>query len=123
MQRIAFWNQARTILLGDDIEVADSSLHRAWGLLGRTALQAGGGLWIKPSSGVHTFGMRFPIDVVGLDKAYRVVRLWHDLQPWRITSISTAVRSVVELPAGAIARSGLLVGDTLLPEVRQEKAA
>lgn len=113
MQRIALWNQTRTVLLGDDIEVADSSLQRVWGLLGRTGLNTGGGLWIRPSSGVHTFGMRFAIDVVGLDKTYRVVRLWESLKPWRVTSVSTSVKSVVELPAGLVTHVGLQVGDTL----------
>jgi uncharacterized membrane protein (UPF0127 family) len=108
VQRIALWNQARTVLLGDDIEVADSSLQRVWGLLGRTGLGTGGGLWIRPSSGVHTFGMRFAID-----KTYRVVRLWKSLKPWRVTSVSLAVKSVVELPAGLVARVGLQLGDTL----------
>jgi uncharacterized membrane protein (UPF0127 family) len=113
MQRIAIWNQAHTILFSDAVEVADTSLSRVWGLLGRRGLDTGGGLWIRPSSGVHTFGMRFPIDVVGLDKDLRVVRLWPSLQPWRVTSISTVVRSVLELPAGFVFASGLQIGQKL----------
>ncbi|SEC14154.1 DUF192 domain-containing protein [Terriglobus roseus] len=122
MQRIAIWNQARTILFSASVEVADTSLSRVWGLLGRAGLDAGGGLWIRPSSGVHTFGMRFAIDVVGLDKEHRIVRLWQCLRPWRITSVSTAVRSVLELPAGFVSQAGLQIGQKLHLESAEEKA-
>ena len=61
-------NTTRGITVGDKIELADTSLKRMFGLLGRRGLDPGGGLWIRPSSGVHTFGMAFSIDVVGLDR-------------------------------------------------------
>jgi uncharacterized membrane protein (UPF0127 family) len=76
-------------------------------------MKAGGGLWIMPSSGVHTMGMRFPIDVVGLDKSMRVIRVWHALAPYRVTSVSVKMRSVIELAAGQIARTQTEVGDML----------
>jgi len=85
-----------------------------FGLLGRRGLDSGEGLWIKPSSGVHTIFMRFTIDVIGLDKEMKVVKLWSDLVPYRLTSVSTKVRSVIELPAGQIASSGVRVGDRLI---------
>jgi len=123
LQRIAIWNQARTVRLSDSIEVADTSRLRVWGLLGRTKLDTGAGLWIKPSSGVHTFGMRFAIDVIGLDRHHRIVRLWQSLQPWRVTPVSTAVRSVLELPAGFVSQFDLQIGDALLLEsINNEQA-
>ena len=64
------------------------------GLLGKRGLNAGEGLWIKPSSGVHTLGMMFGIDVIGLDKELRVVKLWPRLVPFRVTSVSLKIRSV-----------------------------
>jgi uncharacterized membrane protein (UPF0127 family) len=76
-------------------------------------VDAGGGLWIKPSSGVHTFFMRFAIDVIGLDKNLRVIKLWPDLVPWRVTSVSLQLRSVIELSAGHIAECGVQLGDVL----------
>jgi len=75
-------------------------------------LDAGEGLWIQPSSGVHTFFMRFTIDVVGLDRKRTVVKLWPNLVPWRVTSIKTKISTVLELPAGTIAASGTEVGDS-----------
>ena len=98
-------------LLGKRIAVADSSLTRLIGLVGRRGLDAGEGLWIMPSSGIHTFAMRFAIDAVGLDGKGRVVRLWCAMKPWRVSAIDLKVRSVVELSAGEIARLGLAVGD------------
>ena len=100
-------------MLGDRIEVADASFTRLFGLLGRRHLDDGTGLWIKPSSGVHTLGMMFTIDVVGLDRDLNVIRLWSDLVPFRVTSISTKLRSVVELPAGQIKATGTQIGDLL----------
>jgi uncharacterized membrane protein (UPF0127 family) len=84
-----------------------------FGLLGKSGLDAGGGLWIKPSSGVHTFFMRFRIDVIGLDRDRKVVKLWRCLAPWRVTSVSLKIQSVVELPCGAINASQTQVGDQL----------
>jgi len=99
--------------VGDRVELADTSMKRMCGLLGRRGLDAGGGLWIKPSSGVHTFFMAFKIDVVGLDSDLRVIKLWRCLAPWRVTSVSFKMRSVLELPCGVIAQSGMEVGDQL----------
>jgi uncharacterized membrane protein (UPF0127 family) len=93
--------------------VADTSLPRMVGLAGRRRLDAGCGLLIKPSSGVHTFGMRFAIDVVALNKNMQVVKLWHHLRPFRITSVSLKTHSVLELAAGEIKRCQVEVGDRL----------
>jgi len=87
-----------------------------FGLLGRKRLDAGGGLWIKPSSGVHTFFMAFTIDVIGLDRDLKVIKLWHSLPPWRVTSVSVKLRSVIELPSGTIRAADVQLGDTLTIE-------
>ena len=103
-------------LIGRKIALADTCISRFVGLLGKSHLESGCGVLLQPSSGVHTVGMRFPIDVVGLDSEFRVLRLWPDLAPFRITSVSFKVRSVLELAAGEIAASNLKVGDQLLVE-------
>jgi len=82
-----------------------------FGLLGRRGLDAGGGLWIKPSSGVHTFGMAFRIDVVGLDRDLKVIKLWRCLAPFRVTAVSLKMKSVLELPCGSISKAELQLGD------------
>jgi uncharacterized membrane protein (UPF0127 family) len=106
-------NITRGTTVGDNIELADTSLKRMVGLLGRRGLDAGGGLWIIPSSGVHTFGMAFSIDVVGLDRDLKVIRLWRCLPPFRVTSVSLKLKSVIELPCGIISQSLIQVGDQL----------
>jgi uncharacterized protein len=84
-----------------------------FGLLGRRGLDAGGGLWIKPSSGVHTVGMSFAIDVVGLDRDLKIIKQWRCLAPFRVTSVSLKLRSVLELPCGTITESQSQIGDQL----------
>ncbi len=109
-------NNTRGSTLGHRIRVADTSLTRLFGLLSKSGLNAGEGLWIQPSSGVHTFFMRFAIDVVGLDRNKQVIRLWPNLVPYRVTSVSTKLRSVIELPTGQISASVTKLGDTLIFE-------
>jgi uncharacterized membrane protein (UPF0127 family) len=113
MHFVTVRNTSRNTILGDRVEIADTSLTRLFGLLGKRHLDTGRGLWIKPSSGVHTLGMQFPIDVIGLDKELRVIRLWQNLVPYRVTGVSTRMRSVIELPAGRIAACSTEVGDLL----------
>jgi uncharacterized membrane protein (UPF0127 family) len=106
-------NTTRDTVVGDSIELADTSMARMFGLLGRRGLDSGGGLWIKPSSGVHTVGMSFRLDVVGLDREFRIIKLWRGLRPLRMTSVSFKLKSVLELPCGTIDRSRMEVGDRL----------
>ena len=113
MREVKVVNLTRDTTIGDRIAVADTSFARIVGLLGKHGLDAGKGLWIKPSSGVHTIGMKFPIDVIGLNKSHRVVKLWRCLAPYRITSVSLKLRSVVELSPGRITECGVELGDFL----------
>lgn len=108
-------------LVASQVCVADTSIRRMVGLLGRSGLGSEEGLWIKPCSGVHTLGMRFPIDVVGLDADHCVVRLWPSLKAHRITAIVPTVRTVLELAAGRIAHCELRLGDCL--SIRESEIA
>jgi uncharacterized protein len=111
--KIELRDRTRGTTIGTQITIADTALTRLVGLLGRRQLDAGCGLLIRPSSGVHTFGMLFPIDVVALSKDLQVLKLWHRLAPFRVTSISLNVDSMLELPAGQINDCGIKVGDQL----------
>lgn len=92
--------------------VADGPLTRMRGLLGRSQLGAGEGLLLKPASSVHTFFMRFPIDVVFIDREGHVTRVIRALRPWRVAG-SRKARAVLELPAGACARDEITPGSCL----------
>lgn len=85
------------------------------GLIGRSAgaFSSGSGLWIVPSNGIHTFGMRFPIDVAYLDSRDRVLMLYHRIAPFRIAALMLRAESVLELPAGTLERTQTQVGDEL----------
>ena len=100
-------------VLADNVSIADNLLSRMKGLLGRSTLPSGEGLWIKPCMGVHTFGMKFSIDVVFLDREKRVVELARVLRPNRMSLIYSKASSVLELPAGTIDATHTVPGDTI----------
>ncbi|RII27800.1 MAG: hypothetical protein CXR31_06120 [Geobacter sp.] len=99
--------------LADDVSIADNLLSRMKGLLGRSTLPSGEALWIKPCMGVHTFGMKFSIDVVFLDREKHVVELAKRLRPNRMSRIYSSASSVLELPAGTIDATHTVTGDTI----------
>jgi uncharacterized protein len=92
--------------------VATRPSTRMRGLLGRSELPAGEGILLRPAGSVHTFFMRFPIDVVFLDEALTVVGVEPELKAWRVAGRRGA-RQVVELAAGECERRGVAVGDRL----------
>jgi uncharacterized membrane protein (UPF0127 family) len=83
------------------------------GLLGRDGLEPGTGMLIDAAPSVHMFFMRFPIDVVFLDRDRKVVGVRHGLRPWRVAGARRAV-AALELPAGAA--NGIKEGDVLVLE-------
>jgi uncharacterized membrane protein (UPF0127 family) len=105
-------NPARGTVLATRLEVADSGPKRNKGLLGRDGLAAGEGLWIVPCESVHTFFMRFPIDLVYLDRKHRIKGVRNAVGPWRLSACLSA-HSVLELPAGTIRDTQTQPGDTL----------
>jgi len=113
---LAVRNITRKTLLGDRISVADGSLARLVGLLGRKSLEPGTGLLIVPSQAVHTLGMRFPIDVLFMDRTCRVVGLRPRLAPFRLSRLYWKAWAVLELPAGTAALSNTAFGDQLSVE-------
>jgi uncharacterized protein len=108
-------NVTRQVLLAADVAIADTHWSRLRGLIGMEARDFGNGqgLWIRPSSGVHTVAMRFPIDVVYLDRAGKVVHIEHSLRPWRFAPIRMKAASVLELPSQTLARTETKLGDCI----------
>ena len=86
-----------------------------FGLLGRDGLGPGAGMLIDRAPSVHMFFMRFPIDIVFLDRNRNVVRIVHGLRPWRVAGARKAV-AALELPVGAVDEAGLDEGDVLVLE-------
>ena len=97
-------------IVANRVAVATSRRERAVGLLTRSHLEPGEGLWITPCRGVHTWFMRFSIDVLALDHDGVVVDAVSALKPWRMRLPKRGEHSVLELPAGTLANAGTKVG-------------
>ena len=97
-------------IVADRVTVASRRLERAVGLLGRNRLEPGEALWITPCNGVHTWFMRFPIDVLALDVNGVVVDVVCDMGPWRMRLPKPGSDSVLELRAGTVATAGMRIG-------------
>ena len=106
-------NRTQATTVCQKVMLATRTLDRMRGLLGQTHLEPRTGLLIDPCSGVHTWGMLFPIDIVALDDADRVVGLWSCVGPYRVKGVSWKTRRILELAAGALRDSGTQKGDHL----------
>ncbi len=106
-------NLTQGTVLIDKGRVADNPWTRLKGLLGVRHLAEGDGLLIKPCNSVHCMFMSMTIDVLYLDKDNVILGFDHQLKPWRIGTIYRHCRSVIELPAGTIAKQGVAVGEQL----------
>ena len=96
-----------------DIEIAETAWERAVGLLARRELAPGTGLWLAPTRSIHTWGMRFTIDVVFLDDTLRITRIFERVGPWRLLMGGWRARVAVELAAGEAARLDVEAGQQL----------
>lgn len=98
-----------TVQIGP-VTVARSFLARTIGLIGRS--------WVIPMlfprcHSIHTFFMRFPVDIACLDLNHRVIRVMPGVRPWRVVAGGRRTHSILELPAGALRKRGIGVGDQI----------
>ncbi len=112
MAKLRVTNLTRGTTLADRADIADTSATRRTGLLKHSGLAPGEGLWIVPCEGVHTFFMKFAIDVVFLSKKRKVLKIRPNMVRRRI-AFSLRAHSVLELPAGYLAETGTQPGDQL----------
>lgn len=110
---VSIINSGRQATLATGGLIASSLRDRTVGLLGRSNLEAGEGLWIERSPSIHMFFMRFPIDAVFVDAQGRVTKVVENLRPWRIVLWARGARDCIELPVGTVAASGTQVGDRI----------
>lgn len=106
-------NKTKGTLLAQDVMIADNPFKRMKGLLGKKELKGAHALILKPCNSIHTFFMRFPIDVLFVDKDNKVVRAISCLVPFRITSLYFRADFAIELPAGTIQSTSSSEGDNL----------
>jgi uncharacterized membrane protein (UPF0127 family) len=106
-------NLTKQTWLATKVRKADNFLTRLIGLLKRTHLGPEEALWLMPSKGIHTIGMKFPIDVVFLNRDHQVLGLMSGLVPYRVSAVHLRGYSVLELPSGTIKKSRTEIGDKL----------
>ena len=115
-------NVDRDTVLASRVESGDSLWAKFMGLMGRASLDAGTGLWLPDSNGIHMMFMRFPIDAVfvaarGADGSRRVLSIHPALPAWRgLVPLVRHAKGVLELPVGAVDASGTVVGDRVVLE-------
>jgi hypothetical protein len=110
--KLTIRNTTRGTVLATAADIADTSAKRRTGLLKHTSLPKGEGLLIDPCEGVHTFWMKFAIDIVYLSRKKKVLKIRHAMPPFRLSLCLTA-NAVLELPAGMAAETGTVKGDEL----------
>lgn len=108
------FNKRRGSFLALKVTRADTHLTRLKGLLGTSRLNSDEGIWVTPSQGVHTIGLRFAIDLIYLDSRNRVIDLVESLGTFRIGPLRMKCASVLQLAMRTIYHSQTQVGDELL---------
>ncbi len=110
--------QSAWLVCGDQVlaslEIARTRKDRGMGLIGRTSLH--GAFMIRPCKGVHTFGVKFPIDVVFCNNSMEIIDQI-SMKPNRFGLLRLRSACVIESQAGSVEKWGIRVGDVL--EVRQ----
>lgn len=103
-------------LIASEITKADKFFSRFKGLMFKKFMGRSEGLFIIPCKQVHTFNMRFDIDVIFLDKHHEVLHIEHSMKPGKLSKSIRGAHSVIELCAGVAAQHEIRIGDTLLFE-------
>ena len=106
-------NARNDVTIASDVNLALTRAERRKGLLGRDSLDPSAALVISPCSSIHTMFMRFPIDVIFLDRDNRVVKVITAMKPWRTALGGRGAQSALELEAGALEANGLQPGDVI----------
>jgi uncharacterized membrane protein (UPF0127 family) len=101
-------------VIADQGKIARDFKGRSIGLLNRTSLGDNEALLIYPCNSIHTFFMKFPIDVAFLDKQHKVVKIVQDMPAGKLQSCHIIAKSTLEINSGSIARNDIKVGDTLI---------
>ena len=119
-QKYCVYNKTRESFLSLGVAAANTTWARLRGLIGRFTLRSDEGIWMIPSSGVHTIGVLVPLDLLYLDENHRVIHLIEHFPTFRIAPLRAQSESVLELPTHTIYSSQTQVGDELLICVAEE---
>jgi len=106
-------NASKDVLLADRAKIADTYLERLTGLLNRKSLDKGEALILLPSNCIHSFFMRFSIDVLFLDKNNKIIAALPSFKPFRLSPVYFSASLVIELPEFTIQSTVSEVGDII----------
>ncbi len=106
-------NASKSTIIASNLKEARGFFSRLKGLVGKSILGDGEGLWMARCRAIHTFGMRFPIDVVFLDRDFIVKMAVKSVLPCRTVVSCLSAKSVIELPEGTIERTQVQIGDKI----------
>lgn len=101
-------------IVAERVELAWDFVGRLRGLMGRSSIEPGDGVWLRPCSSIHMMFVRFPIDVVFLDQGDRVLKVAPSVRPWIGVAGCLGAESALELAAGEAERRGVRIGDKLV---------
>lgn len=107
------FNRSKNVEIAEYVRVASTAFARTKGLLGECGINDGEALWIERCRSIHTWFMRFPIDVVFVDDRLVVKKVYENLGPWRMTLPAWGADSVFEMAAGTLGRKSVEIGDQL----------
>jgi uncharacterized protein len=116
MEAFKVINRMTDNIVASDVMIASTYWQRMKGLLGRAAMAENEGLYIPRCRSIHTFFMKFPIDIVFMDKAGKVKKVVNGLKPFRFASGSLGSFGVLELPGNTIQSKACRPGDQLVFE-------
>ncbi|MCX7708217.1 MAG: DUF192 domain-containing protein [Clostridia bacterium] len=107
------FNETRNRCIASKCSLADTFVKRFIGLMGKSELPDNYGLMISPCNSIHMFFMRFPLDIIFIDKENKVVHQVENILPWKVSRIVPQARSAIELPVGTIRITETTLGDQL----------
>lgn len=113
-QTYCVYNKTRECFLSLGVTAADTRFKCLRGLIGRFNMKSNEGLWVIPSSGIHTWGVLFPLDLIYLDEKHRVVYVTENFPRFSVGPLRFKSASVLELPTHTIYSSQTEAGDHLL---------
>jgi uncharacterized membrane protein (UPF0127 family) len=106
-------NRTKGTTIADAARRAANFLARGRGLMLAPPLPEGGGLVLEPCNSIHMFFMRYPLDILFLNKEGAVVFMYKGIKPWRVGRVVRGARMAVELPVGTIEESKTELGDQI----------
>lgn len=109
-------NQRSNEIIGSQIVYANTYYKRFIGLIGKNELNSNEGLFLTPCNSIHMMFMKFPIDLIFLDRKNKIVHITENIKPWQISRIVFRGQSVLEVAAGKVKETESKVGDRILIE-------